>query len=226
MTGPGALFDRAATSYDGERRALVPGFDGFYGAALTALEALPPRARVLDLGAGTGLLSGLFAAGRPDVRLTLVDIAGGMLDAARQRFAVLCCRTPTYVIAAYSEAMPEGPFEAVISALSIHHLDDAAKARVHVLAFARLVRGGVFVNAEQVAGETPEAEAALDAEWEATALSLGASRATVARARERMAHDRHVPEATNMALLRQAGFIEVAMTFRLGRFAVFAGRKP
>ena len=71
MTGLGALFDRAATAYDGERRALVPGFDGFYGAALAALEGLPEGARVLDLGAGTGLLSGLLAAARPDVRLTL-----------------------------------------------------------------------------------------------------------------------------------------------------------
>ena len=51
-------FDAHAGEYDALRRRLVPPFDAFYGTAVAALEltAAPP-ARVLDLGAGTGLLA-------------------------------------------------------------------------------------------------------------------------------------------------------------------------
>ena len=57
--------------------------------------------------------------------------------------------------------LPEGPFDAVISALAIHHLEDEDKrvlfARVHDV----LRPGGVFVNAEQVARSDAGARRAL-----------------------------------------------------------------
>lgn len=219
--GIAALFDRAATSYDAERPKLVPCFDAFYAAALAPLGKLPRGARVLDLGAGTGLLSGMLAAGRPDLALVLVDIAPGMLEIARQRFAALGGQPPELVVADYAQGLPEGPFAAVISALSIHHLDDAGKARTLRTAFQALSADGIFVNAEQVAGATPAEDAALDRAWEASALAAGATPEMIARARERMAHDLCVTEADNLALLSAAGFRDPACTFREGRFAVF-----
>lgn len=223
MSAPlAALFDRAAMDYDAGRRALVPCFDAFYGAALGALDGLPQGARVLDLGAGTGLFAGLLAAGRPDLRFTLCDISPGMLEAARARFAALGVAAEL-VLADYAAAMPEGRFAAVISALSIHHLDDAGKRATLAAAHARLAPGGVFVNAEQVAGETPASEAALDRDWEARARALGATPATIAAARRRMEHDRCVTSAGNLGLMRAAGLNPVHEIFRDGRFAVFAG---
>lgn len=66
------VFDAVAGSYDDARRRLVPCFDAFYG---TAVEVAAPPLRaalaagrtpeVLDLGAGTGLLSLLLAAAVP-----------------------------------------------------------------------------------------------------------------------------------------------------------------
>lgn len=215
--------------YDAERRALIPCFDAFYGAALAALGDLPRGARVLDLGAGTGLFSGLLAAGRPDLRFTLCDISDGMLACARTRFAALGL-APELVSADYARAMPAGPFAAVISALSIHHLDDTAKRAVFAAVHARLQPGGIFVNAEQIAGDSAEAEAALDRDWEARARALGATEATLAAARARMAHDRCITAHDNLALMRAAGFLRVRAVFREGRFAVFlagtAGAPP
>lgn len=223
MSTLAALFDRAATAYDAERRALVPCFDAFYGAALGELQGIPRGARVLDLGAGTGLFAGLLATARPDLRFTLCDIAPAMLEAARARFGALGVGAE-FVTADYARAMPQGPFEAVISALSIHHLDEAGKRATLAAARARLVPGGVFVNAEQVAGQSPEAEAALDRDWEARARALGATAATIAAARARMAHDRCVSAAANLTLMRDAGFDAVREVFRDGRFSVFSGR--
>ena len=59
-------FDRSAQIYDRGRRQLVPCFDDFYS---TAIERLPFAAddavSVLDLGAGTGLLSLLVSLQTP-----------------------------------------------------------------------------------------------------------------------------------------------------------------
>src|SRR5260370_32167568 len=75
---------------DRARRKLVPCFDDFYR---TALELLPfaPDAHfeVLDLGAGTGLLSAMIAAAFPKARLTLFDLTPEMLMIARARLKPL-----------------------------------------------------------------------------------------------------------------------------------------
>src|SRR4028119_790960 len=64
MSDAAALFAAHAATYDAARRALIPPFDRFYGAAIDALElAGEPMGRVLDLGAGTGPPRGRVAAG-------------------------------------------------------------------------------------------------------------------------------------------------------------------
>ena len=51
-----ATFDGAAGGYDEQRRKLIPCFDDFYGTAVSLAETRESRPRILDLGAGTGLL--------------------------------------------------------------------------------------------------------------------------------------------------------------------------
>ena len=78
-------FAKISAQYDSQRRNLIPDFDGFYGAAVDALE-LPANARVADLGAGTGILAAFVARKFPDAELELVDISDKMLDIAKKRF--------------------------------------------------------------------------------------------------------------------------------------------
>ncbi|MEL6768018.1 MAG: class I SAM-dependent methyltransferase [Pseudomonadota bacterium] len=220
------LFDRAAQAYDAERHMLVPCFEGFYSAGVEAVGPLGPGARLMDLGAGTGLFSALVAAANPGISVTLVDIAAGMLAEAEKRFAAAALPAPEIVVADYAETLPAGPFDAIVSAVSIHHLETERKARLLRFVAERLAPGGVFVNAEQILGDTPEAEAALDAEWEAAARSLGASDAVIEAARARMVHDRSETMDGNLALLSAAGLTEPKVTFRDGRFAVFVAASP
>src|SRR5258708_9334845 len=76
------IFREAADGYDAVRRRVVPAFDQFYGHVVRMLTTSPRR--VLDLGAGTGLLSRIVAEAHPGARLVLVDGAAEMLEHARQ----------------------------------------------------------------------------------------------------------------------------------------------
>src|SRR4051812_15056583 len=160
-------FDAQAASYDAPRRRLIPPFDAFYGTAVEAL-ALLGRApeRVLDLGAGTGLLAARVAEAYPDAQIVLVDGAPAMLEQARVRLG----ERTEHRVADLADPLPEGPFDAVVSALAIHHLDDAAKQDLFRRVKEALPPGGVFVNAEQVAAPTPCFERHYRA-WHETASS-------------------------------------------------------
>jgi tRNA (cmo5U34)-methyltransferase len=221
-----ASFDASAAVYDASRARLVPCFERLYGAAVALLPfAEDAPVRVLDLGAGTGLLAARVLARYPNARLRLVDVAASMLALARVRLAV-AAQAPEIAVADYAVAPLGGPYDAVVSALSIHHCDDAAKRDLFRRCHAALAPDGVFVNAEQVAGPTTALEAAYDRAWLAAARRAGATDAELAGARTRMAEDRCATLAAQLDWLAGAGFADVDCWFKDGRFAVYAGRKP
>ncbi|MFI5929864.1 class I SAM-dependent methyltransferase [Micromonospora sp. NPDC051543] len=224
------VFDAVAGTYDEARRRLVPCFDAFYGAAVEV--ATPPlRAalaagrtpEVLDLGAGTGLLSLLLAAAVPGVRLTLVDAAPAMLARATDELSARSVPHRT-VRADLSDELPPGRYDAVVSALAIHHLDDDGKRALYRRAAAALTPGGVFVNAEQVAGPTPALDQRYDEVWMARIAELGSSPEEIAASRGRMRYDLPATVADQCRWLDEAGLVDVDCYFKEWRFAVFGGR--
>lgn len=225
-SGREAWFDRWVDTYDRERRILVPSFDSFYATAaeVAGLDRAGP-VRVLDLGAGTGLLSSALAAVLSDASFVLLDEAPAMLEQASQRLAPLGDRV-TRVVADLREALPDGPFDVIASALAIHHLDDGAKADLYGRATAALAPGGVLVNAEQVAGPTAKLDARYLERWDAHTRALGATDEMLTAAAERMAIDQPAPVAVQLDMLRTAGLVDVDCFFQSWRFAVIAGWKP
>jgi tRNA (cmo5U34)-methyltransferase len=218
-----AAFSAHAPQYTALRRRLVPGYDQFYGAVIDVLKLnqRPPR-RVLDLGAGTGLLSADVLAAFPDVSLELLDGSEPMLAEAAERLgpAVVAVH-----VADMSGELPDGPFDAIISALAIHHLPDADKRRLFSRAHAALVPGGVFVNAEQVAGPTEALTAIYTATWERDCRALGATDEELDGARDRMRHDRCADVESQLAWMRQAGFAAADCVYKSWRQAVLVGIK-
>ncbi|ATO16426.1 SAM-dependent methyltransferase [Micromonospora sp. WMMA2032] len=225
-------FDAVAGTYDQARRRLVPCFDAFYG---TAVEVAAPPLRaalvagrtpeVLDLGAGTGLLSLLLAAAVPGVRLTLVDGAPAMLAVATGHLAARGVPHRT-VHADLGDPLPAGRYDAVVSALAVHHLDDDGKRALYRRAADALAPGGVFVNAEQVAGPTPALDRRYDEVWTARITERGSDAAEIAAARQRMRHDRPATVAEQCRWLAEAGLVDVDCFFKEWRFAVFGGHRP
>jgi tRNA (cmo5U34)-methyltransferase len=219
------LFDEAAERYDRTRRQLVPPFDDFYR---TAVESIPHEAdaaiRVLDLGAGTGLLSALVARAFPRARITLVDVSPEMLGVARGRFADEHERIEMRVADYVREHLP-GEYEAVVSALSIHHLDGTGKRELFRKVYGALCDGGVFVNADQVLGSTPEIEARYRETWLRRVRERGVSEEDLAAALVRMREDRPSTLEEQKAWLEEAGFRQVDCPYKNYSFAVYGGRK-
>ena len=220
-----AMFDAVAGDYDRSRRQLVPDFDNFYGSVFELLTFEKDQtARVLDLGAGTGLLSAMVAERFPEARITLVDISEEMLEVARQRFVAEPARFDSRVMDYAEEDWRE--YEIVVSALSIHHLKDPDKRRVFRKAYESLSPGGVFVNADQVLGATPEIEDKYHEEWLRRAREAGADEDDLDAAIERMKEDRQATLASQLGWLKEAGFGGVDCFYKRGRFAVYGGCKP
>ena len=223
MSTAAAAFSAHAREYDGLRRRLVPDFDGFYGALIDVLGLLPaPPARVLDLGAGTGLVSAAVLAACPEARVELLDASEAMLEQARERLGDAVAAVH---VADMSDPLPAGPFDAVVSALAIHHLDDADKRALFGRVADVLAPGGVFVNAEQVAAPDPGLADVYTDMWVRECRALGATESEIDGARERMRHDRCADTESQLRWLREAGFERVDCVYKHWRFAVMCGFK-
>ena len=215
-------FDAHASDYDAVRRRLVPPFDAFYGTAVGALELVTgPVARVLDLGAGTGLLAAQVLAAHPAAEVVLLDGAPAMLEEARAALG----ESASYVEGDLAGDLPAGPWDAVVSALAIHHLADHDKAALFSRVHGGLRDGGVFVNAEQVAGPTPWLDEVYEHRHERAARALGASDDEWHGALDRMRHDRCATVEQQLDWLGEAGFADADCLFKDHRFAVIVARR-
>jgi tRNA (cmo5U34)-methyltransferase len=223
MSGAATIFNQQASEYNAARRRLIPPFDSFYGSAVDAIALAGPRQRrVLDLGAGTGLLAAGVRAAYPEASLTLTDGAAAMLEGARE---TLGTDDVTYVCADLAEPPPAGPWDAVVSALAIHHLDDEGKRTLFARVRDELREGGVFVNAEQVVGPSPFFGQLYESWHEREARRAGSDDAEWAGAEERMSFDQCADVESQLRWLREAGFADADCLFKDHRFAVLVARR-
>jgi tRNA (cmo5U34)-methyltransferase len=110
--------------------------------------------RILDLGAGTGETSSRCLAMHPGARVVAVDASPEMLEVAA---GVLGDRAELRV-GRLEDPLPEGPFELIVSALAVHHLDGPGKADLFRRIGECLAPGGRFVMADMVVPDTPVAQ--------------------------------------------------------------------
>jgi tRNA (cmo5U34)-methyltransferase len=114
------------------------------------LAALPERVeRLLDLGTGDGRMLSLVRDRHPQAAAIGLDSSEPMLARAAERFA----GEPLVELRARKLSAPlseTGRFDAIVSGLAIHHLEDARKRELFAEVHALLVPGGIFANLDLV----------------------------------------------------------------------------
>jgi tRNA (cmo5U34)-methyltransferase len=128
------------------RREGVPGYDRLQKEAVAATLGLAASS-ILELGTGTGETAHRLLEAHPGARLLGLDANEGMLAAARERLDP--ART-ALELRRLEDALPDGPFDLVASALAVHHLQAAGKADLFARVRAVLAPGGRFVLADVV----------------------------------------------------------------------------
>ena len=133
-------------------RAEVPRFDELQRAAVDAVPFAPDR--VLELGMGTGETTRVLLEAYPDAWVIGLDSSPEMVFRLRREYDGV-------MLARMEDPLPDGPWDLVISVLSIHHLTEDAKQllfrRVRGQARA-LVIGDVVKADEQVTPIDPDVD--------------------------------------------------------------------
>lgn len=187
------------TTYLEQMRAEVPAYDELQEETARAAHGLERATDILDLGTGTGETAKRVLALYPGARLVGLDDSAEMLARAR----IVLGNEPLLLVARLEDPVPPGPYDLVISALAIHHLDGDEKRDL----FARVARvlrpGGRFVLADVV---TPE-----DAADVVTPISPG--------------YDKPDSVADQLAWLEEAGF-DARLAWEVKDLAVLVGDLP
>jgi len=213
-----------AATYDSERRRLIHCFDEFYGTvAELVVRFCPASPRILDLGAGTGILSAAIVDRCATAQLRLLDASPAMLEQAAIRLAG---HRPQMFVQSLDAGLPPGKFDAIVSALAIHHLSDDDKRELFSRILNSLTPGGMFLNAEQVSGSSPRLQNLYESVHLDRARALGSSEVEIAGAIERMTHDQCATVSDHIHWLDELGYEDVECFYRSFRFAVFGGWRP
>ena len=195
----GGFFDRRVDSYEDHMRP----WRAYYR---WLGELIPAQAEtLLDLGCGTGLeLDEIFRL-HPDIRVTGIDLAPGMLARLREKHPE---RKLTLTVGDYlTVPLPPCAFDVAVAFETLHHFPPETKLGLFRRIFAALRPGGMLLEGDYIA-ESDEMETYLFQE--------------LARRRARQ----HVPEGTfvhfdtpltlahELSLLSQAGFTAEVLGYR------------
>ncbi|CAN5748796.1 hypothetical protein BH18ACT15_BH18ACT15_13490 [soil metagenome] len=127
----------------------VPDFERLQAEVAQATEGVGART-ILELGVGTGETARRVLPLHPGARLVGIDASEAMLARAR-----LTIPNAELIIRRLEEPLPPGPFDLVVTALAVHHLDGADKADLFRRVARVLTSNGRFVLGDVVVPEDP-----------------------------------------------------------------------
>ncbi|WP_299525042.1 class I SAM-dependent methyltransferase [uncultured Methanobrevibacter sp.] len=214
-------FNQKAGEYDDERRALIPCFDDFYGIAIDCIDFEGDNPKVLDLGAGTGILSQFLLNKYPNAEITLIDLADKMLNEAKKRFEGN--DNVYFVCDDYLNHEFDTKFDIVISSLSIHHLTGDDKKLLIEKYVDLLNDGGNFVNADQVLNPFPEVEEYFKVKLDEHKGDI--SDEAYEEAKLRRTYDKPSSVDFQVDCLKNAGCQYIGIPYKYYMFAVFWAKK-
>jgi tRNA (cmo5U34)-methyltransferase len=137
----------------------VPRYERVQDEVASACEGVEARA-ILELGIGTAETARGVLQRHPGATLIGIDASEEMLGAAHE---ALAGRAVQLRSGRLEDTLPPGPFDLVVSAFAVHHLDAAGKADLFARIGSVLRPGGRFVLADVVVpGDPADAVTPLD----------------------------------------------------------------
>jgi len=146
-------------TYLAEMATEIPGYEELQEAVVAAAADVR-AARVLELGTGTGETALRVRARHPGATWVGIDASEAMLARARERLPDADLR-----LQRLEDELPEGPFDLVVSALAVHHLDGPGKRELFPRVAGALRPGGLFVLGDVVVPAAGEV-GPIDIDWE------------------------------------------------------------
>jgi tRNA (cmo5U34)-methyltransferase len=188
--------------------------------------------RFLDVGCGDGAIAELVLSAHPGSEAVLLDFSEPMLSRARTRLRAWPGRWQTVLgdlrDPAWREGLPAGRYDAVVSALAIHHLPAERKRGLFAELFALLEAGGLFVNMDYVSIDGP-LQGLFDEQMLANAVHDEQERGGGHSEHELDLDDNEdQPNSAEEQVqwLRDAGYEQAELYFKWAEAAVFGAVKP
>lgn len=231
---PGEVFANTA-DFDHGIRQLLPRYDEIIDVISCCL---PNTSRyILELGCGTGEVSLKVLKRCPEAHIVALDYSPRMLQFAQAKIAAAGYAQRWTGIQAdfgdwaiYPDKFNIGSeFDACISSLAIHHLQDEMKLKLFQRITASLNQNGCFWNADPILPESPalaEIYQAAREEWaRQQGTNLAEIRAKVGNSTPEgySSQDQLATLETHLQMLTQAGFKTVAVPWKYYGLAVFGG---
>lgn len=208
-------------------------------------DLVPPRDQpfnILELCCGEGLLAGALLERFPGCTIYGFDGSPAMLEHARRRLVGYGdhFQPQLFDLADRSWRAPEWPIHAVVSSLTIHHLDGAEKQQLFQDMARLLQPGGSFLIADVIEPASRAAAALAAKAWDAAvrqrALEIDGNLEAFGYFEREKWNMYRYPDPDDidkpsrlldqLNWLQQAGFADVDVFWMKAGHALFGGRKP
>lgn len=204
-----------AAGYDQRNAGLKPISDCLHFLMGMVLEDLPPDARILCVGVGTGAEILALAGAHPGWSFTGVDSSAEMLAVGRDRLGAAGVLGRCRLVHGYVDDVADTGFDAVVSLLVAHFVAAADRPAFYRAIHDRLRPGGRFVSAEISADLDAAAAPAMTDDWRLVHARMGADADALAALPAMLRDVLAVvtPDRTE-ALWRDAGFVATVPFFQ------------
>lgn len=217
-------FNLIARDYDSQRRMFISCYDDYYLSMVDFISRSFNKPKtIVDLGAGTGLLTKFFYDKYPDANYILIDISDQMLEVAKRRFEGI--NTFHYIVSDYTTKLNFNDVDLVISGLSMHHMTNNEKLNLYKNIYNKLTPQGVFANFDQFNAESSAINELYNKYWYNQIQNSGLLQNEYDKWLKRRELDKENTIEETINMLKQSGFNSAECIYKYMKFGVVIAQK-